>query len=559
MRAFILLIRLFVLSACQPAEKPVTETEVDALYTNGTIWTGNGDSPSATFIAVKDDRIFAIGNDRPEELTSDNIVDLRGKFVMAGFMDNHVHFMEGGAALASVDLRDAATPEEFTKRMEDYAAELPEGRWVLNGNWDQTQWADENGNAELPHKDWIDPVTPDTPVYVIRLDGHMGLANSAALAIAGITKDTPVPEGGEILKDENGELTGILKGAALNLILEKIPAPDTDENMDQFKAAQDHALSLGLTKVHAVTAYPTETTMLDIFQMARDRGIMKLRAQVSTPLESWQTMAEASKNGTGDELLRWGGVKGFIDGSLGSRTAWMERPYTDDPSTSGGPMIDPTELFPLMADADAAGLELSIHAIGDQGIAKVQKYFMEIGGNNSDQHRYRIEHSQHPQDWNIGFMAKTGIIASVHPYHAIDDGRWAEDRIGAERLKTTYPFRSILDAGGIMTFGSDWPVAPLNPMDGVYAAVTRRTLDNKNPGGWIPEQKITVEEALTAYTAANAYSFKEEDISGTLEVGKRADFVILSADPRKVDPNTLRDITVLKTVIGGEVVFERAK
>ena len=368
---------------------------------------------------------------------------------------------------------------------------------MLNGNWDQTLWADENGQAELPHKDWIDAATPETPVYVIRLDGHMGLANSKALEIAGITKDTPVPEGGEIMRDENGELTGILKGAALNLILEKIPAPSDDELMEQFALAQTHALSLGLTKIHAVTAYPTETTMLDIFQMARNKDIMKLRAQVSTPLESWELMAKASENGTGDELLRWGGVKGFMDGSLGSRTAWMSKPYTDDPSTRGLPMGDLNEQFQLMVKAEQAGLELSIHAIGDEAIAKLAKSYLEIGALGSTEGRYRIEHFQHPSETMINILGGSNVIISVHPYHAIDDGRWAEERIGKERLKTTYPFRAILDEGGIMTFGSDWPVAPLNPMDGIYAAVTRRTLDDKNPDGWIPEQKITVEEALT--------------------------------------------------------------
>lgn len=555
MRNFLIFISLFFLAACQPGET----VKVDAIYTHGNIWTGNADMPKATTMAIQNGSIVAIGDTLPGELTGAKTIDLKGRFVMPGFMDNHVHFMEGGAALASVDLRDAATPEEFTRRIADYAEGLPKDRWVLNGNWDQTLWADDSGKAELPHRSWIDDARSNRPVFVIRLDGHMGLANSAALNMAGITKDTPVPEGGEIMRDASGELTGILKGSALNLILSIIPPPSDDELMDQFAKAQDHALSLGLTKVHAVTAYPTETTMLDIFQMARDRGIMKLRAQVSTPLESWQTMAEASKNGTGDELLRWGGVKGFIDGSLGSRTAWMFEPYTDDPSTSGLPMSNPTDLLSLMSKAEEAGLELSIHAIGDAGIETLFKFFAEIGALQHGDGRYRIEHFQHPTALMIEVIGASKIIISVHPYHAIDDGRWAEDRIGKERLKTTYPFRSILDAGGIMTFGSDWPVAPLSPMDGVYAAVTRATLDGKNPRGWIPEQKITVEEALTAYTATNAYSFGEEDISGTLEPGKRADFVVLSDDPRKIAPASLRDIKVLKTVIDGELVFELAE
>lgn len=544
MRYIIILSALSLFTACQ------TQEPVDLLYLNSVIWTGENAASDKHVIAVKDGVIAYVGTSKPEKLSSHETIDLNGSFVMPGFMDNHVHFMEGGAALASVDLRDANTPEIFSSRIIDFASSKPYGRWVLNGNWDHTQWG-----GELPNKSWIDSKTPNNPVYVIRIDGHMALANSAALAAANITKDTPNPQGGEILRDDKGEPTGILKGNALNLILEVIPAPSQDELMEQFSLAQEHALSLGLTKVHAVTAYPTETTMLDIFQMAHDQGIMKIRAQVSTPIEGWKEMEKASRQNRGDDLLKWGGIKGFIDGSLGARTAWMYEPYTDDPTSSGLPLNDPRTLKNWMQQADDAGLELSIHALGDRGIDSVISTMKDIAGDKIKTRRYRIEHFQHPTPQAISDLAETGIIASMQPYHAIDDGRWAEERIGEKRLKTTYAFRSILDAGGIMTFGSDWPVAPLSPVQGVYAAVTRQTLDGKNPDGWIPEQKISVEEALTAYTATNAYSFGEEDISGTLEVGKRADFVVLSKDPRNIPVNTIKDITVLRTVINGKTVY----
>lgn len=548
MRFLFLLISLFHLVGCKATPKTIT---VDAIYTNGVIWTGVEDEQDAQLMAVDNGNIIFIGQELPPFISGDVNIDMQGQFMMPGFMDNHVHFMEGGAALASVKLRDANTPELFQQRIADYARSLPNGRWVLNGNWDQTQWG-----GELPHKDWIDTDTKNTPVYVIRLDGHMALANSAALQLAGIARDTPDPEGGVIMRDSLGEPTGILKGNALNLILSVIPPPSDDELMEHFSLAQQHALSLGLTKVHAVTAYPTETTMLDIFKMARDRKLMKIRAQVSTPIETWKDMAIETEQGhTGNAPLKWGGVKGFIDGSLGARTAWMYDPYTDDPESTGLPLNDPKTLASWMAAADNAGLELSIHALGDKGIDTVISQMKDIAGTSIQDRRFRIEHFQHPTKAAIRNLSDHGIIASMQPYHAIDDGRWAEERIGAKRLETTYAFRSILDAGGILTFGSDWPVAPLSPIEGVYAAVTRQTLDGANPDGWVPEQKISVLEALTAYTATNAYAFKEEDISGTLESGKRADFVILSADPRKVLPEDIANIDVMKTVIGGEVVY----
>lgn len=549
MRAPLSLLASFFVFGCQPLPN---EREVDAIYANGVIWTGAENKSDASMMAINQGNIVFIGDDLPSDISSDIIIDLEGQFVMPGFMDNHVHFMEGGAALASVDLRDAKTPEEFKRRIIEYAGKRPDNRWVLNGNWDHTQWG-----GQLPHKNWIDAETAQTPVYVIRIDGHMALANAAALAAAGITKDTPNPVGGSIERDADGEPTGILKGNALNLILSVIPSPSDDELMEQFTLAQEHALSLGLTKVHAVTAYPTETRMLDIFQMAKARGLMRLRAQVSTPIETWPDMAkEVEQYGRGDGLLKWGGIKGFIDGSLGARTAWLHEPYTDDPSNTGLPLNAPQTLAKWMQAADEAGLELSIHALGDRGIDTVIGQMKEIAGDEIRDRRYRIEHFQHPTETAIKDLAETGIIASMQPYHAIDDGRWAEDRIGADRLKTTYAFRSILDAGGILTFGSDWPVAPLSPLQGVYAAVTRRTTDGANPNGWIPEQKISVEDALTAYTLTNAYAFNEEDMAGTLETGKRADFVVLSDDPRKIPNETLADIDVLKTVIGGNSVYE---
>ena len=538
-------------SAPQDAARTDAAQAADTLYSNGVIWTGAKGAPDATVMAIKDGVVTYVGDGKAVRIAAKQAIDLEGRFVMPGFIDNHVHFLEGGAALASVDLRDAKTPEAFSKRIIDYAATLPAGRWVLNGNWDHEWWG-----GELPRKEWIDEATADTPVFVVRLDGHMALANSAALRLAGIDAATATPEGGKIVRDKNGEPTGILKDNAMNLVFAVLPTPSDDEVLKAFELAQSHALSLGLTQVHAVTANPNETAMLGAFRLAHDRGAMKIRIYALTPIEHWQSARDfLAAEGEGDDILRWGGLKGFVDGSLGSTTAWFYDPYSDTPETSGFPLTDPATLKTLIADADAAGLKLAVHAIGDKAIDVLIDDMRETAGADIASRRYRIEHFQHPSSTAIKNVAASGIIASMQPYHAIDDGRWAEERIGPDRIKTTYAFRSILDAGVILTFGSDWPVAPLSPIEGVYAAVTRRTIDGANPDGWQPQEKITVEEALTAYTATNAYAGFEEDKAGTLEMDKRADFVILSDDPRAVDPVAIRNIRVLATMIGGKAVF----
>ncbi|MUH72264.1 amidohydrolase [Psychrosphaera haliotis] len=486
---------------------------VDTLYVNGTIWTGVKGAEQATVLAIKGNKIAFVGTDVPIGLSSESVIDLQGRFVMHGFIDNHVHFFEGGAALASVDLRQVSSREEFIQKIIQFSQELQPERWVLNGNWDHEQWG-----GFLPHKSWIDQGTSKNPVYVIRTDGHMALANSLALKLANITRDTPDPEGGKIMRDKTGKPTGILKGNALNLILEVIPEPSEEELLEQFTLAQNHALALGLSKVHAVTAYPTETKMLQYFKLARDRKVMKIRSFVSTPIESLSDAASTVSNeGRGDHLLSFGGVKGFIDGSLGARTAWFHKPYYDESTNYGLPLNNPEVFNEWLKSADEAELSLSIHALGDRGIDTVIKQLENIAGDSISEKRYRIEHFQHPTAQAIQKVAEHGIIVSMQPYHAIDDGRWAEQRIGPIRLQTTYAFKSILDAGGLLTFGSDWPVAPLSPIEGIYAAVTRRTLDDKHPNGWVPKQKITVEEALTAYTVTNSYAFNNETTSGTLE------------------------------------------
>lgn len=549
MLAFVLLI-----SACQQA--PVA----DAIYTHAQIWTGDTQNVWAEAIAVKDGKILLVGNASEAAAfqgSQTKTIDLEGKMVAPGFTDNHTHFLQGGFQLASVNLRTAKTPQEFIQILKTYAAQLPEGgeRWILGGDWDHEAW-----DGELPRKEWIDSITGDHPVWVNRLDGHMALANSKALQLAGITDNTPTPAGGTIVRDpKTKHITGILKDEAMNLVYQKLPSFSEKELDEAFDRAVQHALSLGVTQVHDVSSLGGWTD-LATYQRAQQTGRLPLRIYSFVPLADWQKLADFVKNkGRGDDYLRWGALKGFVDGSLGSTTAWFYTPYNDEPTTTGLQVTDTALLRRLIISADAAGLQVAVHAIGDRANDWLLSVFAEAIAKNStkDTRRFRIEHAQHLTKAAILKFAELGVIPSMQPYHAIDDGRWAEKRIGSERIKTTYAFRSLLDANAKLTFGSDWTVAPLNPLEGIYAAVTRQTLDAKNPNGWVPEQKITIAEALTCYTANNAYAGFQESKLGKLKPGMLADFVVLSDHLFEIMPAKIKDVKVLRTIVGGKEVYRK--
>ena len=552
-RSVAFLILLLVMACSGPGERTGPASEVDIVYHGASIWTGVPGAARAQAIAVRDGVVVQIGSDKEVLAASGEgapRVDLTGAFVTPGFIDNHTHFLSGGFGLAGVKLRDAATPEDFAKRIGRFAAEGPADRWVLNGDWDHELWG-----GELPHRSWVDEATPETPVFVTRLDGHMALANSRAMELAGVTADVLSPGGGEIVRDLDGAPTGIFKDAAMDLIFRAIPSPSAADYDGALAAAQRHALALGVTQIHDMGSGGWRS--LEAFRRAHEAGALELRVYSFVPLADWGRLAEyVSTHGRGDPRLRWGALKGFVDGSLGSTTAWFYEPYLDAPQTSGIAITDLEELQAAIVGADQAGLHTTVHAIGDLANDWLLDVFSEIAGDEIAGRRFRVEHAQHLSARAIERFASMGVIPSMQPYHAIDDGRWAEKRIGAERIRTTYAFADLLAVGARLTFGSDWTVAPLDPLEGIYAAVTRRTLDGANPGGWVPHQKITLEQALVAYTAANAYAGFQEDSAGTLEVGKVADFVALSADLFELDATAIRDVSVLATVIGGEVVHE---
>ena len=538
------------------ADKPAVVA--DLIIINAKVHTLDPNQPSAEAIAVLANRVVAIGSTKEiRNLAGANtrVIDAKGQLVLPGFNDAHVHFMSGGFQLSSVDLRDATTPQEFAERIRDFAAKLPEGRWITGGDWDHERWPD----AKLPAKELIDQYTPKTPVFVNRLDGHMALANSLALKLAGVTRETKDPDGGVIVRDpKTGEPTGVLKDAAQSFVWKVFPPPSFEEKLAAARAATNHATSVGVTSVQDMSA----GSDVGVYQSLLDRGELKNRIYAVWPLPSWDRLARTGVRAHfGSAMLRTGGLKGFADGSLGSTTALFFEPYNDAPNTSG---IPGEEMFPAGAmlervrGADRAGLQVIIHAIGDRANDTILSIYEQVEKEDLDRdRRFRIEHAQHLRAQDIPRFARDKVIASMQPYHAIDDGRWAEKRIGHERAKTTYAFRSLLDSGATLAFGTDWTVAPLDPVLSIYAAVTRRTLEGKNPNGWIPEQKITVEEAVRAYTIGSAYAEFQEHEKGTIAPGKLADLVILSRHIFKIDPKEIEKVTVVMTIMDGRVVYER--
>jgi predicted amidohydrolase YtcJ len=534
----------------------------DLVLLHGKVWTVDAKKPQAEAVAVWRGRILAVGTDaemKPLVGPATKVFDLKGRRVVPGFHDSHVHWLGGGQSLAEVKLKDAKDEAEFGRRLAAFDKNLPRDRWIVGGNWDH----DRTFAGRLPTAAILDKYVKDRPVFISRYDGHMAVANTAALKLARITSDTKDPAGGVIFRLADGKTpSGVLKDNAMSLIGRLVPEPDAKAILEAVLAAQAAAAEVGITSVEDMDGSmdSTRRSLFHILQRLAREGRLTCRVDLRWPIRSHRDLAMIGTEANfGNDFLRIGSVKGFMDGSLGSSTAKMFEPYVGDPNNTGVWVTEPAEMKALVRTADQYGIGVCVHAIGDEANARLLDLFEDAAkANGPRDRRFRIEHAQHLRPADYPRFKKLGVIASMQPYHAIDDGRWAGGRIGAMRCTSSYAFRSLLDNGAKLAFGSDWPVAPLDPLAGIDAAVNRRTLDGKHPGGWFPEQRIAVAEAVEAYTLGSAYAAFQEKDRGSVTTGKLADLVVLSRDifdPAERD--RIAETKVDLTIVGGRVMFER--
>ena len=585
---------------------PALAQEADLVVRNGVIWTVDDENPRAEAIASLRDRIIYVGPEAGvDRHIGDNtrVVDLDGKFVTPGYNDNHVHFATTGRLLYGLNLLDVSDERNFVARVRDVHQRYAPGTWITGGDWSAYEaWAEGDvaeagrevnpddlyGNFFLPQKRMIDSFTSDRPVLVRRFDRKVYMANSAALAAAGISASTPDPDGIAVERGRDGEPTGALfnpvSGAVESTVLVRdnvralfdgiIPAPSREQLIQETLRAWRQMREVGVTSYSDVTSPPVQ---VDIYRELRDNGQMTARVRYRPPLDRWQSLADLGiRVGFGDEWIRFGAVKAWIDGIMGNSSARFYEPYTHNPSSRGiwRDIMFPFERSPqspeemqsrlerLALQADAAEIQLTVHAIGDEANGYLMDMLERIIDENGEKdRRFRLVHAQVMTDRDIERGGKMKIVAEVQPFHTSDDMRWMEERIGRDRSRGAYAFRRLWDSGAVVSFGSDSPGTNasryyLNPMLGLYAAVTRKTLTGQPEGGWFPQEKLTVEEAIKAYTLNTAYAAYEEDIKGSITVGKLADFVVLSDNLLTMDPDGIKDVRILTTVVGGTVVYE---
>jgi predicted amidohydrolase YtcJ len=551
------------IAALVSVDKSAQSQTATLVIVNAKVHTVDAARPSAQAVAVSGETILKVGtNEEVKALAGPDtrVVDAGGRLVLPGFNDAHVHLIAGADEIVGVDLRPAKNEEQFAKRLGDHAKTLEKGKWILGGYWDHEAWP----SKALPTKALLDGVTPDHPVFVQRLDGHMGVANSLAMKLAKVDRNAAAPDGGAIVRDDKGEPTGVFKDNAMPLITRAVPEPTVDDIVAKAQAALNHAASLGVTTVQDMTASRSE---LNAYLRLSSVGLpTRIYSIQNYPFDGTPpgNMNIVTQTGSGqvvsnveNEWLRVGALKLFADGSMGSGTAAFFDPYADDPTTSGLLLQSPAALEKMMFDADAAGFQLIVHAIGDKANAIVLDTFEKLQRERGARDRRgRIEHAQVVRAEDKPRFKAANVIASIQPSHCIDDMRWAEARIGKERSKVAYNFKSFADAGARIAFGTDWFVEPLNPMIGLYAAVTRQFPDGTPAGGWFPGERITIEQAIAYYTLGSAYAEFTETRKGSITEGKLADLVILSDDVLTVAPREILAAKPIMTITGGRVVYE---
>lgn len=527
-------------------------------FINGKIYTVNEKQPFAQAVITQGNKILFVGSNSEAKRFINKetfVTNLNGKLMLPGFIDGHAHFTSGGFYLLGLDLSKAKSKEEFKNILIEYVS-TRKAKWITGGNWDHELWKIK----EIPTKELIDDFTKETPVFIRRYDGHMGLANSYALKLAGITKNTKNPSGGLIVKDKKtGEPTGILKDNAMDLVSSLIPEHSHQEYIEAVEASLKYAREFGVTTVEDLTFQND----LKVYQELEKKGKLTCRIYTRLPIDDYKNLVnEGIQYNFGSDKIQLGSLKAYSDGSLGSTTAWFFEKYNQDTTTYGLPndIIQDGRFKKWAFDADKNKLQISVHAIGNKANAYILDVYSKIKKENPVwDRRFRIEHAQHLRKEDIPRFNEIGVIASVQPEHLLDDGIWAAKRIGNERAKLTHLYKSLIDAGAVVAFGTDWPVVDLNPMLGLYAAVTRRTYDGKSPNGWLPEQKITIEQAIKCYTINSAYAAFQENVKGSIEIGKLADMVVLSDDILTIDPIKIKDVKVDMTIFDGKIVYTRNK
>jgi hypothetical protein len=540
----------------------------DLIVAASRVWTGDDARPSAEAVAIAGDRILAVGS-RAEILAlrgpDTRVLDMPGRFVAPGFIDNHTHFASAGNLLLNVNLLEVSDEAALVRRVREARDRLPQGAWLLNGQWGAyEQWAqnatgrDQQGRTAAPfspHRGMIDSITPGTPALLNKWDGSAFLANRRALEIARAECSW------DGVECENGSLTGRLSPQAAARVRRVIPPKPLEQKLVESRGALRHLAELGVTTIHDNTS----ADQLDVFQRLLENDELTTRVYARPTLDRYDALAAVGiRHGFGNEYLKIGGLKGFVDGIMGASSARFYEPYlTTGVRGSWRPMMtDSPGMLPLLLGADSAGHWPQVHAIGDEAIdTLLDMYEHVIRTNGPKERRFRVIHTQVIRGADVAErLARLGIIAEVQPYHAIDDMRWMEERIG-ERGRWAYAFRTLKDAGVMLSFGSDWPGTnaswyPADPLKGIYAAVTRQTLDGQPEGGWFAEERVDLETALRAYTVNNAWVAGEEAVKGSIEAGKLADLVIIDRDPFAVQPIELKDLKVLVTIVGGKVVYE---
>lgn len=544
---------LCIAAAAQQKEKQ----KADVIFVNGNFYGGaTNDGPNTSrvlgfsAIAIKDGKILSATTDAAIQSfkgPSTKIIDLSGRFAMPGFNDAHAHLASGGAEKLNVNLVGSKSLEEMQERIAARAKTTAPGEWILGEGWDHTMWPTKT----TPTRQDLDKVTGDHPAIFGRVDGHIAVANSAALKAAGITKDTKAPTGSAIDHDANGEPTGILReGPAVGLVYAKVPPPSAEKRLKAMQIALQIAASNGVTSVQD---YSDWQDFLALEQLEKEGKLIARISEWLTFGNSLETLKQQRAHHPQDDpMLHTGFLKGFMDGSLGSRTAALLAPYADDPKNSGITRFSQDDLNRMTKERAAAGFQIGFHAIGDRAIQMALDAYAAAGV--KPEQRFRIEHDQIVEPKQIAQYKQIGIIASVQPSHLLTDMRWVTDRVGKERAATSYPWKSYLDAGVHICFGTDFPVEFINPFRGIYSAVTR-----KNEAGtqeFYPKEKLTIDQAIAAYTTGSAYAQFDEKIKGTLAPGMLADFVVLDRDITKVPPAEILKTRVLRTVVGGKTVYE---